>query len=196
MEFKDKWIKDLVVMEDRFERLPLRWREKDAMRCMMRWLDLLQRTWIRHWIGCWTFLWLYRDWTFIPHDLDIDISASLDWNDYKEWEEKIMDIFKDWRLIRTIHYKWRPFQIAFIDERKVIFDITFYYTGIKEWKLVSYSDCWTVTESAELFKWFIPSPSEQYLEERYWDWRTPTWTQDPRNFNCNSLNPIIEECET
>lgn len=161
------------------------------MRVMFEWIDKIARTWVHYWIWCWTFLWLYRDWIVIPRDLDIDISATLDWNDYKEWEQKLLKAFEDWRLIRTIHYKWRVFQIAYMSPDWVIFDITFYYTWIMEWKLVSYSDVWTVIERAELFKWNVPSPAEEYLEERYGNWRTPTWEQQPWNVQCNTLHPTI-----
>ena len=178
---------NLAITQWEFERLPLLWREKEATKCLFRGLEKMIRTWVHFWIGCWTFLGLYRDWTYIPHDLDLDISATLDWNDYKEWETKIREIFSDWELIRTIHYKGRVFQLAYI-WNNVIFDITFYYTGIKEWKLVSISDVWTVEEDDSLFRYMIPYPAEEYLEMRYGDWKTPTGEQKPRNYNCETLS--------
>lgn len=189
--------KDLVVMQWVFPRIPLWGREREVTKCLMRWIEKLCKTGVHFWIWCWTFLGLYRDWTFIPHDLDIDISATLDWNEwYEEWEHKVLDALSWRRLIRTIHYKWRIFQQAFIDENDVIFDVTYYYSWIKEGKLVSISDCWTVTETSRLFNYIIPVPCEEYLRERYWEWEIPTGEQHPRNFQCNSLNPEIESCET
>jgi hypothetical protein len=178
------------VFEEDFDRVPLKERQTEAMRTLMRWLWYLFESWIKHWLWCWTFLWLYREWKFIDCDLDLDVSCSLDWNSwYKEWEERIMEAFKKswWKLIRTLHKDWRVFQIAFMSNENVIFDMTFYYTGIKDWFLVSYSDVWIVEEPEHLFNWFIPYPSEEYLEMRYWDWKTPATEFQAWNTYCKSI---------
>lgn len=103
-------------------------------------------------------------------------------------EEKIYEAFKGWKLIRTMHYEGRAFQIAYMSDENVIFDMTFYYSGIKEGKLVSYSDCGTVEEDSHLFKGFIPHPSEEYLEKRYGeDWKIPAGKFVSWNTYCKSL---------
>ena len=171
-----------------FNRIPLKDRQQDAMKTLMMWLWMIIGTWIKHWLWCGTFLWLYRDWKFIDWDLDLDISATYDYNNYENIELKIMEAFKEWKLIRTIHYDWRPFQIAFLSPLDVILDFTFYVSWIKEWKLVSYSDCWIVEEDEYLFNWIVPCPSEEYLEKRYWDdWDIPDWWFRAWNTYCKTL---------
>lgn len=177
-----------VKQYTQFDRIPLKHRQNEAMRTMIMWMDKLQGI-CHYWIWCGSFLWLYREWKFIDWDLDIDISATYNWNDdFALIEKNILYAFSDWKLIRTIHYKNRPFQIAFMSPLDVIFDITFYVSWIKDLHLVSYSDCWTVEEPEHLFKWPIPSPALEYLELRYWkDWNIPTWQFDPWNTYCKSL---------
>jgi len=177
-----------AIKRTEFKREPLKDRQQAGMRTLMRWLWLMKKTCVKHCIGCWTFLWLYRDWKFIDNDLDIDINVILDWNWDYMWEESyIKEIFKDWTLIRTMHHEWRVQQLAYMSPEEVIFDMTMYYTGIKEWKVVSYSVCWTVEEDEYLFDYIIPTPSEEYLEKRYWERQTPLPAFQEWNTYCKTL---------
>lgn len=177
-----------AVKHNDFERVPLKNRQQDAMKTLVRWLEILQKSWIKYSIWCWTMLWLYRDWKFIDCDLDVDINIIMDWNKFDKFDEfNLLKLFDNWKLIRTMHHEDKPCQIAFMSEFNVIFDLTFYYTGIKEWKVISYSDVGIVSEDASLFGWLIPSPCDKYLEQRYWDWRTPASEFAPWNTYCKSI---------
>lgn len=164
----------MEVLSWEFEREQLKDKQIESMKTLIRWLEKLQKTWIQYSIWCWTFLGLYRDWKFIDNDKDIDINVICDWNNYNiDIESRIHQVFDDWKLIREVYHEWKPLQIAYMSSYNIIFDLTFYYTWIIENKVVSYSPCWTVIED-NFFEKIIPSPAEAYLEQRYWDWKTPT----------------------
>ena len=166
--------KTMDIWTWKFAREPLQNRQEDCMKTLMRWLERLQKVDVQYSIWCGTFLWLYRDWKFIDNDKDIGINVICNWFDYNtDVENKIYEAFKDWTLIRKVFLDWRPLQIAYMSEFDVIFDLTFYFTWIEKDKVVSYSPCWTVIED-NFFNQIIPSPAEEYLEKRYWDWKTPT----------------------
>lgn len=128
---------------------------------------------INAWISAWTALWLYRDWKLIDWDTDIDFGIM--W-----WQE--LKLPPKYELARTIDFEGRPMQRLYLYDWIPI-DFFYYYP---EWdKLVNYNDCWKITKTAEYINWIIPKLPE-YLEERYKDWKTPTYyksiyTNDTKN---------------
>ncbi len=136
------------------------------------------------WLSAGTAIGLYRDGDFIPNDTDIDIGVKA------VFGQKHIQI-PGFRLIRTMDWRGRPIQTAFVDDTNgCIFDIYYYYTDIIENKLVSVSEYGYVYykksfivkplfEIKELEtkygKFPFLDPIEDYLVDRYGEnWRTPS----------------------
>lgn len=86
------------------------------------------------WISSGSAIGLYRDGDFIPNDTDIDVGVR------SVYGQKHIQI-PGFRLIRTMDWRGRPIQTAFIDDNNsCIFDIYYYYTDILEDKLVTVSE--------------------------------------------------------
>jgi hypothetical protein len=134
------------------------------------------------WISAGTAIGLYRDGDFIPSDTDIDIGVRSKIGQ----SHIVLDGFK---LIRTMEWRTRPIQTAYIDTNGCIFDIYYYYDDILEDKLVTVSEYGYVHQK----KGFIVKPNfgvkelptkygmlpfldpiEEYLVDRFGDdWKTP-----------------------
>lgn len=134
------------------------------------------------WISAGTAIGLYRDGDFIPSDTDIDIGVR------SQYGQKHIEL-DGFRLIRTMDWKNRPIQTAYIDDNGCIFDIYYYYDDLINDRLVTVSEYGYVHER----KGFIVKPNfgikeiqtkygmlpfldpiEDYLVDRFGeDWKTP-----------------------
>lgn len=85
------------------------------------------------WVSAGTAIGLYRDGDFIPNDTDIDIGVR------SKFGQKHI-ILNNFKLIRTMDWKERPIQTAYIDDNGCIFDIYYYYDDIIDSKLVTVSE--------------------------------------------------------
>ncbi len=122
-----------------------------------------------------TALGMHRDGDFIPHDTDIDIAVVAE--DGQEHLEAL-----DMRLIRTMEWRGRPIQTAFIDDNACIVDFFYYYGDLVEDRITTvgesgvlsfefYGVCMTPTKYG-----IVPMPNriDLYLAARFGDdWRTP-----------------------
>jgi hypothetical protein len=134
------------------------------------------------WISSGTAIGLYRDGDFIPDDTDIDIGVR------SSLGQKHI-FLNDFKLIRTMDWRDRPIQTAYIDDNGCIFDIYYYYDDILENKLVTVSEygyahfnqCFIVKPLFNIKKLktkygelpFL-DPIEDYLVDRFGlEWKTP-----------------------
>jgi hypothetical protein len=134
------------------------------------------------WISAGSAIGLYRDGDFIPNDTDIDVGVR---SKYGQQHIELEGL----KLIRTMDWRNRPIQTAYIDDNGCIFDIYYYYDDLVEDKLVTVSEYGFVHEK----KGFIIKPNfgikklptkygmlpfldpiEEYLVDRFGqDWKTP-----------------------
>jgi len=131
-----------------------------------------------YWVSAGTLLGLYREGDFIKGDTDIDLALE----GKKDTEEMLLELFKDYTRIRTVHYNKKVQQLAFIKDG-VILDIFVHWPEGEN--LVNYSSYGKTVMRADILrnsrfvytKYGIirfPNPEEEYLEIRYGaDWRTP-----------------------
>jgi len=132
------------------------------------------------WISAGTAIGLYRDGDFIPTDTDIDIGVRTD--------KTKQPILLPLRLIRTVTFtdhedNERYAQTAYYDdENDCIFDVFYYHDDINEGELVSWGESGIIRKPAFGIK-ELPTkygmlpfmhPIEEYLEDRYGDWKTPS----------------------
>lgn len=148
--------------------------------------DILEKIGVRYWLSAGTLLGFHRDGNFIPHDTDIDVEIFTD-----SAVQKIIE-YMPFDPIRIVKKNGRYMQLAFIDEKKVIFDIYFYY--IYGDKLVNWNDSGILYYPAEMFdelttisfqKHQYPCPNpDRYCELRFGkDWSIPkhsknNWAED------------------
>ncbi len=132
----------------------------------------------KYWLGGGTVLGLYRQNDFIPGDTDIDIEVE----GFDGVEGYLLGLYGHMELIRTVHFKKKPMQIAFM-HKETIFDI---YVLWKEGEsMVNHNDMGTMQTPYKFYKelanlqtkygdYPIPWPIEDYLVVRYGkDWATP-----------------------
>lgn len=142
------------------------------------------------WISSGTLLGLYRDKQLIPHDTDIDVNV-LDSSEIK---------LEGFDLIRTIRFDGKPMQTAFIKDG-IIFDIYYFYSGIKDGLAMNYNDCGVIEKPLEFITTLgtlehnginYPTPSnlDAFLEWRYGtDWRIPKKSKQEWSIDANHLKP-------
>lgn len=132
------------------------------------------------WVSAGTALGLYRDGDFIPTDTDIDLAVRADIN-----TKPI--VIPDMDLIRETYFQdkegnERICQSAYRDTNNVIVDIFYYHDDINEGELVAISETGIIRKPAFEIKelqtkyGMLPfmHPIEDYLEDRYGDWKTPS----------------------
>jgi hypothetical protein len=163
---------------------------KNALETMRRGCWVLEKVGIKYWISSGNLLGLYRDGKLIPHDTDIDVNVTLKFNTLEGNNLSKQIILgmtaNQFVVIRSIVYKNHFMQLAFMDiVTKVIFDICFFYTGIKPFyaiyldptgyieKPIKYiSKLGTLTYDRVDYP--IPNKVEEFLTWKYGqDWRTP-----------------------
>lgn len=135
------------------------------------------------WLSAGTAIGLYRNKDVIPNDTDIDIGIKSKLGQ----KHILLDKFK---LVRKMDWENRPIQTAHIDPRNnCLIDIYYYYTDIKNGKLVTISEYgWIHYKTPYIIKNLyeiknlhtkygdLPflHPIEEYLTERFGDWKTPS----------------------
>ena len=142
----------------------------------------LKKQGIKHWLSAGTILGLYRDKRLIEHDTDLDVGVLSDVN------RPFLAKLGGFDLVRTMYYKDLPMQSAFKREG-VIFDIYYFYTGIKEDVAINYNEHGIFEKPLKFVEnlstiefdgntYPIPSPIDDYLEYRYGKWQTPKTDKD------------------
>ena len=132
---------------------------------------------MKTWVSAGTALGLYRDKGFIKGDTDIDVEVE----GYDGIDLDIIDQI-DFTLIRTAFYNGKPMQMAF-QHKEVVFDIYIFWRD--EDNLYNNSECGEMilpskfVDNQEIINtkygdYSIPAPTEEYLEYRYGDWKTPS----------------------
>lgn len=124
------------------------------------------------WVSVGTAIGLYRDGDFIPDDTDIDIGIRA----RKGMREPELPM----KLIRTTHHEDRITQKAYMDDNDCIIDLFFYYEDEEDGRLITWSESGKInkpnfrTKKLETKYGKLPflHPIEDYLEDRYGDWRT------------------------
>jgi hypothetical protein len=160
-------------------------RAGDVLKLGCKILDSLD---IKYWISSGTALGFYRDGDFILNDKDIDIGIQEDFHSQHldELIYNLDDLFlNEFQLIRTQTVDGRPMQRAYIKD-DVVFDLYFYYTGLRDGYLININENGTMDKPSYLFyplkdyqtKYGIfkfPGDIEKYLLVRYGqNWRTPS----------------------
>lgn len=121
-----------------------------------------------------TALGFYRDGDFIDSDTDIDVVV------YANIEQQHI-LIPQFTLIRTMEWKKRPIQTAYIDTNNVIFDIYYYYPDIIEnkWTTLCGNGMIALPRynisllNTKYGPFPFPENIEEYLKLRYGDWKTP-----------------------
>lgn len=169
--------------------------EIDGLETMRRGCNLLDKAQIHHWISSGNLLGIYRDGKLIPHDTDIDVNISMDW-DTLETNILCKQIFtaftnNGFEPARTVIWNNHFFQLCFKDQiNEVLFDMYFFYKGIvprhtvninpegimkKPLKFVNKLDH-LVYKGVE---YPIPNHIEDFLTWRFGNWKTPTKSKSP-----------------
>jgi hypothetical protein len=134
-------------------------------------LQMAHRLKIKYWVAAGTLLGLYRDGDFIKGDTDIDIEVE----GYEGVEADLVGTFSDMDLIRTVHWRGKPMQVAFMC-KDVIFDVYVFWRDGDF--MVNHNDCGTMQIPARFYEdlailrteygdFPCPEPLEDYLVIRY-----------------------------
>jgi len=155
-------------------------------------------------ISAGTALGAVRDKAFIPHDQDIDVEILTSYENPVD-DQRIIKSFEDngFILVRTMHDKNFPQQLAFINNDDVIFDIWFVYQDAEEGFGVTYTDLgklktpnkfiknmkkgiWEI--DGRIYNIILPNDPSEYCEMRYGsDWRTPKTFKGPWQDDAGNL---------
>lgn len=162
-------------------------RGADPLPTLAKALAVLKRLTLDHHVSAGTALGIHRDGAFIPHDTDLDLAVVLDWRkDHYPTAVTLTTAMAKANLpcVRSLITEGQPVQLVFgdADNRGMLVDLEFYYSGITKGKLVHYKPEGTVTISPRKTRLRafrdlnvpLPEPIGDYLTERYGDWKTPT----------------------
>lgn len=161
---------------------------KPAMKVLKMGCKRLKKRGVHHWISSGTLLGLYRDQKLIPHDTDLDVNVLSDVN------HPFLAKLEGFDLVRSMYYKDLPMQSAFMREG-VIFDIYYFYSGIKDGVAINYNEHGIIEKPLKYVKklstlshegetYPIPNHLEEFLVWRFGsDWKTPrkskqSWEKD------------------
>jgi hypothetical protein len=150
----------------------------------------------KYWLSAGTALGIHRDKRFIPHDTDIDVGVTFDWEDpaiLSKTRKLLAEMQqKGLILVQSVVAGNRPMQLAYINPTNyfVLFDIYFYYQGVEKEILVNYNSEGILRKPSNFVNalgelsfagvgYPCPSPIEEYLAYRYGStWRTPEKHKD------------------
>lgn len=147
-----------------------------------------------YWLSSGTLIGLYRDHQLITFDTDLDVNVLTDISKPITYKP---DGFK---LVRTMYYDNLPMQTAYI-AKKVIFDIYYFYTGIKRGKVINYNDLGIIEKPFEFvdklsslvfegINYPIPNKIEKFLKWRFGNnWKIPRTNKQPWLQDANHLKP-------
>jgi len=169
---------------------------KEALKTMQRGCEILQKTQTNYWISSGNLLGVVRDKKLIPHDTDIDVNVSLEFDslDANIKSKQILLGFTNdkFEVIRTVVYKNHFMQLAFMDTKTdVIFDIYFFYSGIEARFGVNLNPEGVIKKPIKFINrtnilvyngvtYPIPRYLTQFMEWRFGkDWRTPAKSKIP-----------------
>ena len=148
---------------------------EEHLKNVKRILDDSQAKWF---LSFGTALGFYRDGDFIPGDSDIDVVVFADDFNYKELVDKFL---KEYKHLRTVKDGDRDYQHCFQAEDGLIIDICLYYKDGDEY--YTKAEGGDFRDKAEYIKpkmfetkygsFPMPEKIEEYLTDRYDDWRTP-----------------------
>lgn len=150
-----------------------------------------------------TFLGLYRDGGFMPHDYDIDVGINYEMINFEQLE-KILDRQKIF-AVKKIDYNIEVTQIRkqLIIQRKPALIKLIHHTGINIDIFIHHLDGDIRWHGSSIHRWdnkefelehntlegvdvLQPTNADQYLTENYGDWRTPV-----KSFNCSTGTPNL-----
>ena len=137
-----------------------------------------------------TALGFYRDGDFIDDDTDLDVGILADYetSNHLGRLERLLPQLLGFRLLRTLHYRGRPMQLAFVDnDNSCIFDIYFYYLNYEHDTVVNINTYGFMRYPRKMFEptlkrtknkhgtWPTLRNIKDYVEYQYGkDWKEPT----------------------
>lgn len=164
---------------------------EEGIRTLNKGLGILKDAGLNPWISAGTALGFVRNYTFIPHDTDIDLEVFIEKPNI-QITTNILNSLKNnnFGLIRTVYYGGGielPMQIAAVGEDKIILDIYFYYQNpLKKDQLINFTDAGVMFLDKDLVqnmdtalsiwgdKYPVPGPREDYMVFRYGkEWKKP-----------------------
>lgn len=152
---------------------------KDPIKDLKKTAHILNKYNLKWHLSFGTALGFYRDKGFIKGDTDIDINIMAD--DTTPVDTLIDEFTIFYYLVRSVMFKGKQMQLAFQGDDKFIIDLCFFYPN--ENGVYSYCEggMWQDQNynirnlKTKYGKFPIPTPIEEYLTDRYGDWKTPQY---------------------